>query len=466
MMPSVLPLKVAVLWCAAKKTLSVGRHHAAPIFSMKFAFLRHRAKLFAGRETGGGTQMNIERRPILAATGATALGGLPWRSARAQASNTIKIGLLSDMSGPYRDINGPVSLAATRLAIQEFGARGFQGELISADHQNRPDVALNIARQWYDRDGVDMILNLAASSVALAVAELTREKNKVTIATSTASSDMTGRACTPNSLHWSYDTYMVSKSTGGATVRSGGDTWFFITADYAFGHALERDTANFVRAAGGRVVGQVRTPFPGTTDFSSYLLQAQASRAKVIGLANAGTDTINCVKQAAEFGIMRRGIKLASMLMVLPDVHALGLEAAAGTICTESFYWDLNDRTRSLVRRVHAISGPAAMGMSHAGDYSGTLHYLKAVADVGIQTAKASGAAVVARMKAMPTDDDAFGPGTIRADGRKIHPAYLFEVKRPEESKGPFDYYKLLETTAAGEAFRPLAEGGCSLIRG
>ena len=409
--------------------------------------------------------MTIERRPILAATGATALGGLPWRSARAQASNTIKIGLLSDMSGPYRDIKGPVSLAATRLAIQEFGARGFQVELISADHQNRPDVALNIARQWYDRDGVDMILNLAASSVALAVAELTREKNKVTIATSTASSDMTGRACTPNSLHWSYDTYMVSKSTGGATVRSGGDTWFFITADYAFGHALERDTANFVRAAGGRVVGQVRTPFPGTTDFSSYLLQARASRAKVIGLANAGTDTINCVKQAAEFGIMRRGIKLASMLMVLPDVHALGLEAAAGTICTESFYWDLNDRTRSLVRRVHAISGPAAMGMSHAGDYSGTLHYLKAVADVGIQTAKASGAAVVARMKAMPTDDDAFGPGTIRADGRKIHPAYLFEVKRPEESKGPFDYYKLLETTAAGEAFRPLAEGGCSLIR-
>ncbi len=409
--------------------------------------------------------MTLERRPILAAAGAATLGGLPWRSARAQAANTIKIGLLSDMSGPYRDINGPVSLAATRLAIQEFGARGFQVEMISADHQNRPDVALNIARQWYDRDGVDMILNLAASSVALAVAELTREKNKVTIATSTASSDMTGRACTPNSLHWSYDTYMVSKSTGGAAVRAGGDTWFFITADYAFGHALERDTANFVRGAGGRVVGQVRTPFPGTTDFSSYLLQAQASRAKVIGLANAGTDTINCVKQAAEFGIMRRGIKLASMLMVLPDVHALGLEAAGGTICTESFYWDLNDRTRSLVRRVHAISGPAAMGMSHAGDYSGSLHYLKAVASVGIQNAKASGADVVARMKAMPTDDDAFGPGSIRADGRKIHPAYLFEVKRPEESKGPFDYYKLLETTPAQEAFRPLAEGGCSLIR-
>ena len=409
--------------------------------------------------------MLVDRRTALTAGGATALGGLPWRSARAQAANTIKIGLLSDMSGPYRDINGPVSLACTRLAIQEFGARGFQVEMISADHQNRPDVALNIARQWYDREGVDMILNLAASSVALAVAELTREKNKVTIATSTASSDMTGRACTPNSLHWSYDTYMVSKSTGGATVRAGGDTWFFITADYAFGHALERDTANFVRNAGGRVVGQARTPFPGTTDFSSFLLQAQASRAKVIGLANAGTDTINCVKQAAEFGIMRRGIKLASMLLVLPDVHALGLQTAAGIVCTESFYWDLNDRTRSLMRRVHALSGPAAMGMSHAGDYSGTLHYLKAVADLGIQKAKASGADIVARMKAMPTDDDAFGQGTIRADGRKLHPSYLFEVKTPEESKGPFDYYKLLQTTAADEAFRPLSEGGCSLIR-
>ena len=409
--------------------------------------------------------MTLERRPILAAAGAATLGGLPWRSARAQAANTIKIGLLSDMSGPYRDINGPVSLAATRLAIQEFGARGFQVEMISADHQNRPDVALNIARQWYDRDGVDMILNLAASSVALAVADLTREKNKVTIATSTASSDMTGRACTPNSLHWSYDTYMVSKSTGGATVRAGGDTWFFITADYAFGHALERDTANFVRSAGGRVVGSVRTPFPGTTDFSSYLLQAQASRAKVIGFANAGTDTINCIKQAAEFGITRRGTKLASMLMFLPDVHALGLQTAQGLVCTETFYWDLNDRTRAFFRRAQAVAGQVAVGMSHAGDYSGTLHYLKAVADLGVQAAKASGVATVQRMKAMPTDDDAFGRGTIRADGRKIHPAYLFEVKKPEESRGPFDYYKLLQTTPADEAFRSIADGGCAFVR-
>jgi len=410
--------------------------------------------------------MTIQRRSVLAtAAGGTALGGLPWRSARAQAANTIKIGILTDMSGTFRDINGPTTVACARLAVQEFAARGFNVETVVADHQNRPDVALNIARQWYDRDGVDMTLSLAASSVALAVAELTREKNKVTIPTSTATSDMTGRACTANTVHWSYDTFMLGKSTGGATVRAGGDTWFFITADYAFGHALERDTANFVRNAGGRVVGQARTPFPGTTDFSSFLLQAQASRAKVIGLANAGTDTINCIKQAAEFGITRRGTKLASMLMFLPDVHALGLQTAAGLVCTETFYWDLNDRTRAFWRRAQAVAGQVAIGMSHAGDYSGTLHYLKAVADLGPQAAKASGAEVVARMKAMPTDDDAFGTGTIRADGRKIHPSYLFEVKRPEESKGPFDYYKLLQTTPAGEAFRPITEGGCPLIR-
>jgi len=410
--------------------------------------------------------MTIQRRSVLAtAAGGTALGGLPWRSARAQAANTIKIGILTDMSGTFRDINGPTTVACARLAVQEFAARGFNVETVVADHQNRPDVALNIARQWYDRDGVDMTLSLAASSVALAVAELTREKNKVTIPTSTATSDMTGRACTANTVHWSYDTFMLGKSTGGATVRAGGDTWFFITADYAFGHSLERDTTAFVQAAGGRVIGSVRTPFPGTTDFSSFLLQAQASRAKVIGLANAGTDTINCIKQAAEFGITRRGTKLASMLMFLPDVHALGLQTAAGLVCTETFYWDLNDRTRAFWRRAQAVAGQVAIGMSHAGDYSGTLHYLKAVADLGPQAAKASGAEVVARMKAMPTDDDAFGAGTIRADGRKIHPSYLFEVKRPEESKGPFDYYKLLQTTPAGEAFRPITEGGCSLIR-
>ncbi|WP_135466957.1 ABC transporter substrate-binding protein [Crenalkalicoccus roseus] len=410
--------------------------------------------------------MILDRRTILrTGAAAAAAGALPFGSARAQPGNAVRIGVLTDMSGPYRDINGPVTVACARLAVQEFGPRDFEVDVLVADHQNRPDVALNIARQWYDRDGVDMVLSLAASSVALAVAELTREKNKVAIATSTATSDLTGRACTPNTLHWVYDTYMLAKSTGGASVRAGGDTWFFITADYAFGHALERDTASFVRAAGGRVLGGVRTPFPGTTDFSSFLIQAQASGAKVIGLANAGTDTINCIKQAAEFGITRRGIRLASLLMFLPDVHALGLQTAQGLICTESFYWDLNDRTRAFAQRARALAGQVPIGMSQAGDYSATLHYLKAVASLGVRAARASGAETVARMKAMPTDDDAFGQGTIRPDGRKLHPAYLFEVKRPEESRGIFDYYKLLQTTPPEEAFRPLDEGNCPLVR-
>ena len=408
----------------------------------------------------------IDRRSLIAGAAATPLlGGLPFRRARAQAANTVKIGVLTDMSGAYRDINGPVAVAATRLAAQEFGNRGFAVEVIFADHQNKPDVAVSIARQWFDRDGVDMVNSLAASSVALAVADVCREKNKVIIPTSTATSDLTGKSCSPNTVHWAYDTYMLGKSTGGAMVKAGGDTWFFVTADYAFGHALERDTTGFVNAAGGRVVGSVRTPFPATSDFSSFLVQAQASRAKVIGLANAGTDTISCIKQAAEFGITRRGTKLASMLMFLPDVHALGLATAQGLVCTESFYWDLNDRTRAFTRRLYGLTnGPVAVGMSQAGDYSGTLHYLRAVADLGV-AAKGDGRAVVARMKAMPTDDDAFGQGSIRADGRKIHPSYLFEVKKPEESRGQFDYYKLLQTTPAEEAFRPINDGGCALVR-
>jgi branched-chain amino acid transport system substrate-binding protein len=413
-----------------------------------------------------------DRRSLLRTGAATAVvapfaGALPvaGRAARAQAANTVKIGVLTDMSGPYRDLNGPASVACARAAVQEFGPRGFSAELVFADHQNRPDVAVNLARQWFDRDGVDMVVNLAASSVALALAELTREKNKVAVATSTATSDLTGRACTPNTVHWVFDTYMLARSTGGATVRAGGDSWFFITADYAFGHALERDTAEFVRAAGGRVLGGVRTPFPGTTDFSSFLVQAQASRAKVIGFANAGTDTVNCIKQAAEFGLTRRGIRLASLLMFLPDVHSLGLATCQGLVCTETFYWDLNDRTRAFTGRVRSQAGGAPLCMNHAGDYAAVLHYLKAVADMGVAAAKADGRAVVERMKAMPTDDDAFGPGRIREDGRKLHPAYLFEVKKPEESRGPLDYYRLLQTTPGEEAFRPLSEGGCPLVR-
>ncbi len=407
------------------------------------------------------------RRAVLgAAATAPVWGALPYSPAKAQAANTIKIGMLTDFSGPFRDLNGPNSIAAARLAIQEFGQRGFNVEFVSADHQNRPDAGVAIARRWIDNENVDMILNLAASSVALAVSQVALERNKVCIPTSTATSDLTGRACNTNTIHWVYDTYMLAKVAGAATVRAGGQSWFFITADYAFGHALERDTSNFVRAAGGRVVGSVRHPFPATTDFSSFLVQAQASRAQVIGLANAGADTINSIKQIGEFGLTRRGIKVAALLLFDTDVHALGLATAQGLVCANTFYWDLNDRTRRVSAAILRASGvDMPVAMSHAGDYSASMHYLKACADLGVTAAKASGRAVVERMKAMPTDDDAFGAGSIRADGRKLHPAYLCEVKTPAESRGRFDFYKILQTVTPEEAFRPVAEGGCSLIR-
>jgi branched-chain amino acid transport system substrate-binding protein len=404
------------------------------------------------------------RRSVLAA--GAAFGALPLSHARAQAANTIRIALLCDFSGTYRDVTGPNELACVRQAAAEFSNRGFNIEVVYADNQNRADVGSNITRTWIDRDGVDCIVDGGASSVALAVNEVVREKNKVFLNSSSATSDLTGRFCSPNLVHWTYDTYMLAKSTGGATVRAGGDSWYFITADYAFGHALERDTATFVRAAGGRVLGQARTPFPGTSDFSSFLVQAQASRAKVIGLANAGSDTINCIKQASEFGLARRGIKLASLLMFMPDVHSLGLEQTQGLICTETFYWDLNDRTRAFTRRVAGqLQSNVPLCMNHAGGYASVIHYLKAVADMGVARAKENGAEVVARMKAMPCDDDCFGPGSIRQDGRKLHPAYLFEVKAPSESHGRYDYYKLLQTTAGDEGFRPMAEGNCPLVR-
>ena len=406
-----------------------------------------------------------DRRALLKAAAALpAAGGLPWRSARAQAANTIRIALLCDFSGTYRDVTGPTELACIRQAAAEFANRGINIEVLFSDNQNKADVGANLTRAWIDRDGVDVVVDGGASSVALAVNEIVRDKNKVFLNTSSATSDLTGKACSPNTVHWTYDTWMLAHSTGGATVKAGGDTWYFITADYAFGHALERDTANFVKAQGGKILGSVRTPFPGTTDFSSFIVQAMAARPKVIGLANAGTDTINCIKQAAEFGLTRRGIRLASLLMFLPDVHALGLATTQGLVCTETFYWDLNDRTRAFSARVRPHIGDNALCMNHAGGYAAVLHYLKAVADMGVPAAKASGAELVARMKAMPCDDDCFGPGRIREDGRKLHPAYLFEVKKPEESQGPFDYYKLLQTTAAEEAFRPLAEGGCPLV--
>ncbi len=410
--------------------------------------------------------MPITRRALVAAAGigATAMQSAP-RLGWAQGANTVRIGVLNDQSGLYRDITGPTAVACTRQAIQDFGPTPFQVEVLVADHQNRPDVGVALARQWFDRDGVDVIVDVPNSAVALAVAGVSREKNKVCINTSAATADLTGPQCSPNTVHWTFDTWMLAKSTGGAMVKAGGDTWFFLTADYAFGHALERDTTGFIRAGGGRVLGSVRTPFPGNTDFSSFLVQAQSSRAKVIGLANAGGDTINSIKQAAEFGLTRRGTKLAALLMFINDVHGLGLPTAQGLTCTETFYWDLNDRTRAFTNRVRPKTPDNLPCMNQAGNYSATLHYLKAVKDMGAAAAKASGTDVVARMKAMPTDDDAFGPGSIRPDGRKLHPAYLFEVKKPEEAKGPWDYYKLLQTTGSEEAFRPVGDGGCPLVR-
>ena len=409
------------------------------------------------------------RRKLLAtagvAVGASLMPMVPKLS-KAQAANTIRIGVLNDQSGIYSYLAGVDGVAMAQAAAAEFANRGFTVEILSADHQNKPDVGSNIARQWIDRDGVEMIIDVPTSSVGLAVNQVMREKNKVYVNVGSATSDLTGAQCSPNTVHWVYDTYMLAKSTGGATVRAGGDSWFFITADYAFGHALERDTTKFVTAAGGRVLGQVRTPFPGTSDFSSFLVQAQASRAKVVGLANAGGDTTNCIKQAAEFGLTRRGTKLAALLMFIQDVGALGLQTAQGLVMTESFYWDLNDRTRAFTQKVRGrLQRNGVPNMVTAGNYSGTLHYLKTVAEMGVAQAKVSGVETVNKMKAMPVEDEAFGRSTIRPDGRRLIPSYLFEVKKPEESKGAWDFLKLLQTTPADEAFRPMAEGGCSLVR-
>ena len=412
--------------------------------------------------------MTLLRRQFLGAIGATT--ALPLAGARAQFGSTppLRIGVLSDQSGPYSGGTGATSVACVRQAIEEFGAttRGMAVEVLVGDHQNKADVGANIARQWFDRDGVDLILDVSNSAVALAVHGIAREKDRIHINSSAATADLTGRVCSPNGIHWTYDTWMLANGTGNAVVRTGGDSWFFIVANFAFGHALERDTANAVRKAGGRVLGRAEHPAPGTTDYPSYLLQAQASRAKVIGLAHAGEDAVNTIKQAAEFGIVRSGQRLAALLLYINDVHAIGLPTAQGLMLTESFYWDLNERTRGFTQRVLPKTRGPRPNMSQAGCYSATLHYLKAAADMGVAEAKRSGAATVARMQAMPTDDDVFGPGRIRQDGRKLHPVYLFRVKTPEASRGPWDYYELMATTGTEEAFRPQAEGGCQLVAG
>jgi branched-chain amino acid transport system substrate-binding protein len=390
----------------------------------------------------------------------TALAGLLAGAAEAQVS--VKIGVMNDRSGLYADISGEGSVVAARMAAEDFKAKdkGINVEIISADHQNKPDVGSNIARQWYDTDGVDVITDVPTSSVALAINQITKDKNKVFLNSGAASSDLTGAQCSPNTIHWTYDTVMLANGTGGAMVKAGGDTWFFLTADYAFGHALERDTSAVVVKNGGKVLGAVKTPFPGT-DFSSFLLQAQASKAKVIGLANAGGDTINSIKQAGEFGITQAGQKLAGLLVFSSDVKALSLQTAQGLVLTESFYWDLNDGTREFSKRFAAKAGGKMPTMVQAGVYGAVLHYLKAV-----EATKSKDAAVVmAKMKEMPTDDPLFGQGIIRADGRKIHDAYLFEVKKPNESKGEWDLYKLISKIPGDQAFRPLDAGGCALVK-
>ena len=404
--------------------------------------------------------MNIYKRTLLGLAVAAALGA---GVAQAQISdNVIMIGVLSDMSSLYTDLAGAGSVIAAKMAIEDSGIekRGYKVEVVSADHQNKPDVGSNVARQWYDVDKVDAIVDVPNSGVALAINQITKDKGKAFLAVGPGTSDLSGKACSPNTVHWAYDTWMLANGTGTAITKQGGDTWFFISADYAFGAALERDTTAAVIRNGGKVIGGVKAPL-NNQDFSSFLLQAQSSKAKIIGLANAGGDTTNSIKQAAEFGIVKGGQKLAGLLVFLTDIHALGLQTAQGLTFTETFYWDMNDQTRAFSNRFAPADKGIHPTMVHAGVYASVLHYLKAVEALKSD----DGTKVIAKMKEMPTEDTLFGKGSIRADGRKIHPAYLFQVKTPAESKAPWDYYKLVATIPADQAFRPLADGDCSLVK-
>jgi branched-chain amino acid transport system substrate-binding protein len=380
----------------------------------------------------------------------------------ALAQTPVKIGILNDRTGVYADFSGPGAVVAARLAVEDFKSaeKGLDVTIVFADHQNKPDVGAAIARQWYDNDGVDAIFDVPTSSVALAVSQITRDKNKAFVVSGAGTAELTGKQCSPNTVHWTYDTYALANVTGGALVKQGGDSWFFITADYAFGQALERDTSAFVVKNGGKVLGSVKTPFPNS-DFSSALLQAQGSKAKVIGLANAGGDTVNSIKQAGEFGITEGGQKLAALLADLATIHTLTAKVAQGLVLTEPFYWDQNDGTRAFSDRFSKAFDGKKPTSPQAGVYASVLHYLKAVS--ALKSAK-DGAAVIAKMKDIPTDDPLFGKGSVRIDGRTLHNMYLFEVKKPSESTGPWDLYKTLATVPGGEAFRPLSEGGCPLV--
>jgi branched-chain amino acid transport system substrate-binding protein len=407
--------------------------------------------------------MTIPRRGLLGSAVAATL--LPRNRARAQPSR-IRLGVLSDQSGPFSSSGGATALICIKQAIQEFGLSNpsLLVEVVNADHQNKPDVGAGIVRRWLDQDEVDCILEISNSAVALAVQSIVREKNKVYIVVAAGTTRLTGDQCSPNMVQWTFDNYMLAHSTSSAMLKDGGDSWFFITADYAFGHQLESETTQVVLQSGGRVLGHSIYPFPDTTDFSSLLVQAQASGAKVIGLANAGADTRNCIKQAHEFGLNGQ-MRIVALLMYANDVHAIGLEIAQGLFLTESFYWDLNDSTRAWTRKVVAQSPNNWPSMSHAGSYAGTLHYLKTVADMGVMEAKKDGVATVNRMKAMPFADPCFGTGKIREDGRVLVPAYLFEVKKPSESTSAWDCYKLRATMPGDQAFRPLADGHCPFVK-
>mgnify|MGYP001070769030 CR=1 FL=1 len=377
----------------------------------------------------------------------------------------VKIGVLSDQSGLYADIGGPGSVLAAQMAVEDSGLtkKGWKIEVLAGDHQNKPDIGVNVARQWIDVDKVDVISDVPTSSVALAVSNLVKEKNVVFLNSGAGTSDLTNKACSPNTIHWTYDTYMLAHGTGSALTKSGGNTWFFLTADYAFGSALERDTTAAVTALGGKVVGSVRHPL-NTADFSSFLLQAQSSKAKVIGLANAGGDTINAIKQASEFGIVAGGQKLAGLLMFVTDVHSLGLKVAHGLNMTETFYWNLNDGTRAFSKRFsERMKNHAMPTMVHAGVYSSLIHYFKTLEKMGGNPH--DGVKIVKAMEEMPTDDPLFGKGKIEPNGRKIHPAYLFEVKSPSESKAPWDYYNVVATIPADQAFTPLDKSTCPLLK-
>jgi branched-chain amino acid transport system substrate-binding protein len=408
--------------------------------------------------------MYVTRRHVLAAASAAAV--LP-PAARAQ-SKPIRIGVLTDMVGVYAANTGIGSVNAVKLAVEDFSQLhpNVKVEVVSADLQLKPDVAVGIAGDWLDNQGVDLITDVPLSSAAFAIGDMVKAKDKAAIFTGGASADITGAHCGPNHLHWAYDTWSMPHAVVDATVKDGGDTWFFITADYAFGHSLESDAASFVTGAGGKVLGQALTPFPGTTDFSSDLLQAKASGAKVIGFANGGGDTVNCIKQASEFGIQQGGQKIAGLLFLIHDVHGVGLAAAQGVLLTEPFYWNMNDGSRGFAKRFAVLLPGNVPGSVHAAQYSAVMHYLTACAVLGPDKAKASGRAVMEQMKATPTDDPLFGKGAVRRDGRVIHDMHLFQVKSPADSKEPWDYYTHKRTVPATDAFRPIDEGGCHLLQG